>query len=61
MRMTFCSDLSVREPRVKPRPELYQESDFTILNIYQNEYRGVANYYRLAYNLTNLGKWKWVM
>jgi group II intron reverse transcriptase/maturase len=46
---------------VRHRPELYQESDFTILNTYQTEYRGVANYYRLAYNLTNLSRWKWVM
>ena len=47
--------------KVKHRPELYQESDFTILNTYQSEYRGVVNYYRLAYNLTNLDKWKGVM
>jgi group II intron reverse transcriptase/maturase len=47
--------------KVRHRPELYQESDFTILNTYQTEFRGVANYYRLAYNLSNLGKWKYVM
>jgi group II intron reverse transcriptase/maturase len=47
--------------KVRHRPELYQDSDFTILNTYQTEYRGVVNYYRLAYNLSNLGKWKWVM
>ncbi|GCE21943.1 hypothetical protein KDK_57430 [Dictyobacter kobayashii] len=55
-----CRNL-MRGHKVKHRPELYQESDFTILNTYQSEYRGVVNYYRLAYNLTNLGKWKWVM
>ena len=55
-----CRNL-MRDHKVKQRPELYQESDFTILNTYQSEYRGVVNYYRLAYNLTNLGKWKWVM
>jgi hypothetical protein len=55
-----CRSL-MRGHKVKHRPELYQESDFTILNTYQSEYRGVANYYRLAYNLTNLDKWKGVM
>lgn len=51
----------MRGGKVRHRPELYQESDFTILNTYQTEYRGVVNYYRLAYNLSNLDKWKSVM
>lgn len=51
----------MRGHKVKHRPELCQESDFTILTTYQTEYRGVVNYYRLAYNLTNLGQWKRVM
>jgi hypothetical protein len=55
-----CRNL-MRGHKVKHRPEMCQESDFTILTTYQTEYRGVANYYRLAYNLTNLGKWKRVM
>jgi group II intron reverse transcriptase/maturase len=55
-----CRTLMKRH-KVKHRPELYQDSDFTILSTYQTEYRGVVNYYRLAYNLTNLDKWKRVM
>jgi hypothetical protein len=51
----------MRSRKVRHRPELYQESDFTILNTYQTEYRGVVNYYRLAYNLSILDKWKSVM
>lgn len=51
----------MRGQKVRHRPELYQESDFTILNTYQTEYRGVVNYYRLAYNLSNLDKWKSIM
>jgi AI2M/AI1M-like, HNH endonuclease/Type II intron maturase len=43
------------------RAELMQESDFTIIVMYQLEYRGIANYYRLAYNMHTLGKLKWVM
>jgi group II intron reverse transcriptase/maturase len=51
----------MRGHKVRHRPELYQESDFTILNTYQTEYRGMVNYYRLAYNLSNLDKWKSMM
>jgi hypothetical protein len=43
------------------RAELLNESDYTIVNNYQLEYRGIANYYRLAYNMHVLGQLKWVM
>src|SRR5260370_40768952 len=43
------------------RAELLQDSDYTILVTYQSEYRGLVEYYRLAYNLSSLGKLKWVM
>jgi group II intron reverse transcriptase/maturase len=43
------------------RAELMHESDFTIIATYQLEYRGIANYYQLAYNMTTLGKLRWVM
>lgn len=45
----------------KHRPELMEDSDFTILETYQAEYRGIVEYYRMAYNLTALDKLKWVM
>jgi hypothetical protein len=38
-----------------------QESDFTIVAMYQLEYRGIANYYRLAYNMHTLSKLEGVM
>lgn len=49
--------------RRKPihRAELLNESDFTIIATYQLEYRGIANYYRMAYNLHTLQKLKWIM
>ena len=49
--------------RNKPihRAELLNESDYTIVATYQLEYRGIVNYYRLAYNLHTLHKLKWVM
>src|SRR5450631_2095534 len=43
------------------RAELLNESDYTILATYQLEYRGIVNYYRLAYNLHTLRRLKWVM
>src|SRR5436305_1760802 len=49
--------------RGKPihRAELLNESDFTIISTYQLEYRGIVEYYRLAYNLHSLDRLKWVM
>lgn len=43
------------------RVEMEYESDFTIITTYQLEFRGIANYYRLAYNMHTLKKLKWVM
>src|ERR1700730_16408303 len=47
--------------KVVDRAELLNDSDFTIIATYQLEYRGIANYYRLAYNMHTLKKLKWVM
>ncbi len=43
------------------RMELVNESDYTIMTIYQSAFRGLANYYRLAYNMHTLHDVKWVM
>ena len=43
------------------RAELLNDSDYAIVLKYQLEYRGIANYYRLAYNMASLDKLKWVM
>jgi len=43
------------------RAELLNESDYTIIATYQLEYRGIVNYYRLAYNLHSLQYLKWIM
>ena len=43
------------------RAELLNDSDYTIIATYQSEYRGITNYYRLAYNMHVLGQLKWVM
>lgn len=61
---TVVQDKSKRYMRNnKPihRAELLNESDYTIVTTYQLEYRGIVNYYRMAYNLHTLQKLKWVM
>lgn len=47
--------------KVMHRKELEEQSDYTIVTTYQLEYRGIANYYHLAYNMNHLRKLKWVM
>lgn len=51
----------MRQGKPTHRAELLNESDFTIIATYQLEYRGLVNYYRMAYNLYTLSKLKWVM
>ena len=51
----------MRKGRAIHRTELLNESDLTIIATYQLEYRGIVNYYRLAYNLCTLGRLKWIM
>src|SRR6266567_1725498 len=43
------------------RAEVLNESDYSIIATYQLEYRGIVNYYRMAYNLHTLHTLKWVM
>ncbi|NCC33580.1 reverse transcriptase/maturase family protein [Candidatus Chloroploca sp. Khr17] len=43
------------------RTELLQDSDYSIVAHYQQEYRGVVQYYLLAHNVAWLGKLQWVM
>ncbi len=43
------------------RPELINDDDFTIINIYQSEFRGVVQFYSLAQNIAWLRKLQWVM
>jgi len=43
------------------RIELINDTDFTIVATYQSEYRGMVNYYKLAYNLRAMDHLKWIM
>jgi hypothetical protein len=40
--------------KIRERTELINDSDFTIMELYQSEYRGLVEYYQLAYNLHSL-------
>ncbi len=51
----------MRKGKAMHRKELERVSDYEIIMTYQLEYRGIAQYYRLAYNMTQLGKLKWIM
>src|SRR5438552_3698141 len=50
----------MRGEKVMHRPELEYDSDYQIVLTYQLEFRGIANYYRLAYNMHTLKRLKWV-
>lgn len=43
------------------RTERIEDSVYDIVVAYQQEYRGVVEYYRLAYNLHRLDRLKWIM
>ncbi len=43
------------------RAELIHDSVFSIVARYQQEFRGIVEYYRLAFNLHQLNRLKWVM
>jgi hypothetical protein len=51
----------MRKKEAIHRPELINRSDYDIVMTYQLEYRGIANYYQLAFNMTKLNKLKRVM
>jgi group II intron reverse transcriptase/maturase len=43
------------------RPELVNNSVFDIVAQFQSEYRGVVNFYRMAHNLRDLSRLRWVL
>jgi group II intron reverse transcriptase/maturase len=55
-----------RKPYVKHgkaihRAELLNDSDYSIVAQYESEFRGIAQYYRMASNLQRLHRLKWTM
>lgn len=53
--------LYMRNGKPIHRTELINDDDFTIVNIYQSEYRGYVQFYSQAQNIAWLSKLRWVM
>jgi len=51
----------MRKKEAIHRPELIDRSDYDIVMTYQLEYRGIANYYQLAFNMSKLDRLKQIM
>ena len=56
-----CQRYKQQSRKVLHRTELINDSDFTIIELFQAEYRGLVEYYRLAYNLHRLTTLEGVM
>jgi hypothetical protein len=56
-----CQRYKQHSRKVLHRTELINDSDFTIIELFQAEYRGLVEYYRLAYNLHRLTTLEGVM
>ncbi|MGH2658919.1 MAG: reverse transcriptase domain-containing protein [Actinomycetota bacterium] len=54
-------DPYMRDGKPIHRPERLNDSEFSIVAGYAVEYRGVVEYYRMAYNLREFGHLRWVM
>jgi len=50
----------MRRGKPAQRSELLDDSDYSIVNKYQSEYRGTVQYYLLAQNVSWFGKLQWV-
>ena len=51
----------LRNGKPMHRPEMEHDSPYSIVSHYQQEYRGVVEYYQLAYNRHTFNRLKWVM
>ena len=55
-----CQDYT-EEGKPTHRPEMLKDSVFTIIETYQAEYRGLVEYYRMAFNLHTFSRLEWNM
>ncbi len=51
----------MRNGKPAHRNDLINDDDFTIMDRYQAEFRGVVQYYALAQNVSHFGRLRWVM
>jgi group II intron reverse transcriptase/maturase len=52
--------LYTRDGKPTHRPELVRNSDYSIVSLYQSQYRGIVQYYALAHNIHILSQLRWV-
>jgi len=50
-----------KDGKPKHRPEMLADSDYSIVTRYQQEYRGLVQYYLLAFDVKCLSRLHWVM
>jgi group II intron reverse transcriptase/maturase len=55
------SQAHLRNGKPTHRTELMNDTEFSIIQQFQGEYRGIVEYYRLAFNLHQFDILKWVM
>ena len=60
-KVTEICNLYMRRGKAMHRPELINDSDYTIISTYQSHYRGLVQYYVLAHNISVLDKVRWVL
>jgi group II intron reverse transcriptase/maturase len=51
----------VRDGKPTHKVELANDHEYAIVDRYQSTYRGIVNYYRMAYNLHTLHHLRWIM
>ena len=51
----------LRKGKPAHRPEMLRDTDYTIVRRYQDEFRGIVQYYLLAKNVSHFGGLQWVM
>ena len=52
---------TMKDGKTTSRPYLMEESDYAIVTQYQQEYRGIVQYYLLAHNVYSLSKLRYAM
>ncbi len=51
----------MRAGKITTRPEMMKDSDYTIVSLYGQQYRGIVQYYQMAYNISWLHRIEWVI
>lgn len=50
----------IKDGKITNRPELMRDTDYSIVTLYQQEYRGIVQYYQMASKVSDFWKLHWV-